>query len=71
MTPMQAIRSATSVAAEFLGIQERLGTLEPGKLADIIAVDDIAWADQKLLRKAFKSIKRAQATTALTYRTDL
>ena len=38
MTPMQAIRSATSVAAILLGMQEKLGTIEPGKLADIVAV---------------------------------
>ena len=38
MTPMAAIRSATAVAAELLGWQDRLGTLEPGKLADVIAV---------------------------------
>jgi imidazolonepropionase-like amidohydrolase len=38
MTPMGAIRSATAVAAELLGWQDRIGTLEPGKLADLIAV---------------------------------
>jgi len=38
MMPMQAIRSATSVAAILLGMQEKLGTIEPGKLADIVAV---------------------------------
>ena len=39
MTPMQAIRSATSVAAQLLGEQGSLGSLEAGRLADIIAVD--------------------------------
>ncbi len=38
MTPMQAIRTATSVAAELLGWGDRLGTIEAGKLADIVAV---------------------------------
>ena len=37
MTPIQAIRSATTVAAEALGVQDR-GAIEPGLLADIIAV---------------------------------
>jgi imidazolonepropionase-like amidohydrolase len=37
-TPMQAIQSATTVAAELLQAQRDLGTVEPGKLADIIAV---------------------------------
>jgi len=39
MTPMQAIRSATVVAAELIDRSATLGTIEPGKLADIIAVD--------------------------------
>ena len=38
MTPMQAIRSATSVAAALLDQQDNLGALEPGKFADIVAV---------------------------------
>ena len=38
MTPMQAIRSATVVGAELLGLSEKLGSIKPGKLADIIAV---------------------------------
>jgi imidazolonepropionase-like amidohydrolase len=38
MTPMAAIRSATAVAAELLGMQDRLGTIEAGKIADIIVV---------------------------------
>jgi imidazolonepropionase-like amidohydrolase len=38
MTPMAAIKSATSVAARLLGQETQLGTIEPGHLADIIAV---------------------------------
>lgn len=38
MPPMEAIRSATSVAAEFLGISDRYGSLEAGKQADLVAV---------------------------------
>ena len=38
MTPMAAIRSATSVAARLLGQESQFGTIEPGKLADIVAV---------------------------------
>jgi len=38
MTPLQAIRSATLDAAELLGWKERVGSVEPGKLADLIAV---------------------------------
>lgn len=39
MTPMQAIRSATVVAAKHIQMDDRIGTLEAGKEADIIAVD--------------------------------
>ena len=50
MTPMQAIRSATTVAAEMLGWSDRSGTIEPGKLADMVAVpgDPLANIDELL-----------------------
>ena len=38
MTEMEAIRSATVIASEMLGINDKLGSIESGKLADIIAV---------------------------------
>ncbi len=38
MTPMAAIKSATSVAARLLGQETQFGTIEPGRLADIVAV---------------------------------
>jgi imidazolonepropionase-like amidohydrolase len=38
MAPLVALRSATSVAAELMGWQERVGTLESAKLADVVAV---------------------------------
>src|SRR2546422_7336302 len=38
MTPMQAIQSATSNAADLLGKSNLLGSLQPGKYADMIAV---------------------------------
>jgi imidazolonepropionase-like amidohydrolase len=38
MTPMQAIRSATSMASEALGWKDKVGTVEAGKWADLIAV---------------------------------
>lgn len=36
MSPQEAIMAGTKNAAEFLGISDKLGTIEPGKLADII-----------------------------------
>ena len=38
MSPMEAIQSATIQAAKLLKIDDRLGTIAPGKIADIIAV---------------------------------
>src|SRR6202163_1070440 len=38
MTPMQAIRSGTVVAADLLGWRDKMGTIEPGKWADLVAV---------------------------------
>jgi imidazolonepropionase-like amidohydrolase len=38
MTPMAAIKSATSVAARLLGQETQFGTIEPGRLADMVAV---------------------------------
>ena len=38
MPPIDALRSATSSDAELLGLAQKLGTLEKGKLADIIAI---------------------------------
>lgn len=38
MTPMEAIVATTKVAAECMGWQERLGTVETGKLADLVLV---------------------------------
>ncbi len=38
MTPMQAIKSGTSVAAELLGWSDKLGSVEAGKWADLVAV---------------------------------
>lgn len=39
MPPMAAIQSATIIAADLLGVKDKLGSIEKGKLADIIAVD--------------------------------
>jgi imidazolonepropionase-like amidohydrolase len=51
MTPAQAIRSATVTASELLGTQDSLGTIEPGKLADIVAVPGDPLADIGVMEK--------------------
>jgi imidazolonepropionase-like amidohydrolase len=45
MPEMAAIQSATRVTAELLEIEDEVGTLEAGKLADLIAVDGDPLAD--------------------------
>jgi imidazolonepropionase-like amidohydrolase len=51
MSPMQAIVTATSQAAKLLGREDHLGTLAPGKLADIVAFRGDPLRDIRLLEK--------------------
>ena len=51
MTPAQAIHSATSSAAELLGMKDSLGTIESGKWADIVAVPGDPLSDVSLMEK--------------------
>ena len=49
MTPMQAIQSATSNAADLLGHSDEVGSIKPGKYADIISVAGDPLADVSVL----------------------
>ena len=51
MSPRQVLVSATTGAAELLGIANEVGTLVPGKSADLIAVDGDPLADAKALTR--------------------
>lgn len=70
MTPLQAIESATSVAAELMGMDGAVGTLAAGAFADVIAVpanplDDIAvLGDVRFVMKGGTVIKNAATGTA-------
>ncbi len=50
-TPMQAIQSATIWAADLIGKSDQIGSLAPGKYADIVAVRGDPLADVTLLEK--------------------
>jgi len=49
--PLQAIRSATQVAAEALGAQDDLGTIRPGRVADLVILGGDPVADIRNLRR--------------------
>jgi imidazolonepropionase-like amidohydrolase len=51
MTPIDALRAATVNGAELLGRSDEIGTLEPGKFADIVAVQGDPLADITVMEK--------------------
>jgi len=51
LTPLQAIQSATINDADLLGWSDKIGTIEPGKWADMIAVDGDPLADVTTLER--------------------
>jgi imidazolonepropionase-like amidohydrolase len=60
MTPLAALKSATSVDAELFGIADRTGSIEPGKLADIIAVPGDVAANIRAAEKVFFVMKEGR-----------
>ncbi|HEX7180913.1 MAG TPA: amidohydrolase family protein, partial [Thermoanaerobaculia bacterium] len=47
--PLEVIRSATLYGAQALGMDKEIGSLEPGKLADLVVVEGNPLADLKVL----------------------
>jgi len=64
MTPMDAIRTATIDAAELLGWRDRVGALEPGLLADLVAVEGDVMNDVDLLTNVAFVMKGGRAVSA-------
>ena len=50
LTPIRALRAATIAPARWLGVEEDLGTVQPGRYADLIAMDADPTADVSALR---------------------
>lgn len=65
MTPMEAIQSATSVAAKYLGWERDVGAIEPGRYGDIVAVRGNPLDDITLLEDIDVVIKGG-----VVYKTD-
>ncbi|MDH4072087.1 MAG: amidohydrolase family protein, partial [Gammaproteobacteria bacterium] len=57
MTPMEAIRSATSVAAKYIGWEADVGALAPGRYGDIVAVRGDPLADIRILERVDAVLK--------------
>jgi len=66
MTPTQAILAATTGAAQLMGWQDRIGSLEAGRFADIVAVSGDPVADITELERVKFVMKGGQV-----YKNDL
>jgi imidazolonepropionase-like amidohydrolase len=65
MKPIDALIAGTSADAELLGIQDRLGSLSPGKLADVVAMPGDPESNIRLTEKVFFVMKEG-----VVYRND-
>jgi len=57
MSPMESIVSATRTNAEMVGLDDRLGTLEAGKIADLIVINGNPLEDLTLLERGGEEIR--------------
>ena len=60
MKPIDAIRSATTRAAELLRMEKQIGSIEKGKLADIIGVEGNPVDDIRALQRVIFVMKAGQ-----------
>ena len=57
MSPIEAIKSATSIAARYMGWADRVGSIAPGRYGDLIAVKGDPLADVRVLENVAVVIK--------------
>jgi len=64
--PMDALRAGTQRAADAIGLGDEAGTLQPGKIADLISVDGDPLADMTSLRRVGVILQRGQRRDGLS-----
>ena len=64
LTPVDVLRTATSVSAEALGAGADLGSIEPGTLADLVVIDGNPLMNIKDLRRVTRVMKNGQVFEA-------
>jgi imidazolonepropionase-like amidohydrolase len=62
LSAMEAIKSATATNARLLGLADRIGTIEPGKVADLLLVDGDPLADIRALTHTQTVIQTGEVT---------
>lgn len=63
LTPMEALESATRLAAEFVGLGDSVGTIEPGKAADLVLLDADPLAEISNTRRIAAVVQRGRLHT--------
>lgn len=67
MTPLQAIHSATQVGAQAMGDGDRRGTIQPGRIADLVVLDRDPTADIANMRSVVLTVKHGRPFARADY----
>ena len=70
-TPYEALRIATRDAAEFAGVIDSIGTIERGRLADLVVLDANPLVDIRNARRIRAVVLQGRVLTADTLRSRL